>query len=245
MDCQPSHGWLVYNWLKFNQFCLLCDESAEQPYPLCAACEAELPWLIERCRRCALPMPMDGLLCGQCVRRAPPFTQVEAPWHYGFPVDSLISRFKHNARWPLGRLLGELLGQWLLARFDDGLARPDCLVPVPMGRKRLRQRGFNQAVLLARWLAPQLVLPVDEQLLLRPIETRAQQDLDARQRQRNLLQAFALAPRPRVQGRHVELVDDVMTTGATARALAQLLLRAGAARVDVYCLARTPKPGAP
>lgn len=244
MDCQPGHGRSVYNWLINNQSCLLCDEPAQQPYPLCAACETELPWLQERCGRCALPMAIDGVLCGQCARRAPPFTQVEAPWHYGFPVDSLISQFKHNARWPLGRLLGELLGHWLQARFDEGLPRPDCLLPVPMGRKRLRQRGFNQAALLARWVGTQLQLPVDEHMLLRPVETRAQQDLDARQRQRNLLQAFTLAPRPWVQGRHLALIDDVMTTGATARALAQLLLRAGAERVDVYCLARTAKPGA-
>ncbi len=243
MHCQPSHGSLVYNWLKNNHTCLLCDEHADQPYPLCNACEMELPWLQERCRCCALPMAIDAILCGQCARRLPPFSQVEAPWHYGFPVDSLISRFKHNARWPLGRLLAELLGHWLEQRFEDGLPRPDCLLPVPMGRKRLRQRGFNQAAMLARWLGPQLRVPVDEQLLQRPHETRAQQDLDARQRQRNLLQAFALGPRPWVQGRHLALVDDVMTTGATARALASLLVRAGAARVDVYCLARTAKPG--
>lgn len=244
MDCQPGHGRLVYKWLNNNQQCLLCDEHADQSYPLCSACEAELPWLDERCLCCALPLPINGMLCGQCTRRAPPFNQVEVPFHYGFPLDSLISRFKHQARWPLGRLLGHLLGQWLLARFDDGLPRPDLLLPVPMGRKRLRQRGFNQAAMLARWLGPQLGLAVDEHMLLRPHETLAQQDLDARQRQRNLLQAFTLVPRARVQGRHLALVDDVMTTGATARALAQLLLRAGAARVDVYCLARTPKPGA-
>jgi len=243
MDCQPGHGRLVYNWLKNNHACVLCDEAAEQAYPLCSACEHELPWLDDRCTCCALPLPISGMLCGQCARRAPPFTQVEAPWHYGFPVDSLISRFKHNARWPLGRLMAELLGHWLQQRFDDGLPRPDCLLPVPMGRKRLRQRGFNQATMLANWLGPQLGLAVDEHLLKRPHDTRAQQELDARQRQRNLLQAFALAPRPWVRGRHLALVDDVMTTGATARALAQLLLRAGAARVDLYCLARTAKPG--
>ncbi|WAH59285.1 ComF family protein [Pseudomonas silvicola] len=243
MYCQPGHGRLVYNWLKNNQSCLLCDEQADHPYPLCDACEMELPWLHERCLCCALPLPIDGMLCKTCARRRPPFHQVEVPWHYGFPVDSLISRFKHQARWPLGRLLAVLLGHWLQQRFDDGLARPDCLLPVPMGRKRLRQRGFNQAAMLARWLGPQLELAVDEQLILRPHETRAQQELGARQRQRNLLQAFTLCPRPRVQGRHFALVDDVMTTGATARALANLLLRAGASRVDVYCLARTPKPG--
>lgn len=137
-----------------------------------------------------------------------------------------------------------LLGQCLQDRFDNAeLARPDRLLPVPMATKRLRQRGYNQAAMLARWLGRDLDLPVDEQLLLRPQDTIAQQQLDARQRQRNLLKAFALAPGAQVQGQHLALVDDVLTTGATAHSLARLLLHAGARQVDVYCLARTPKPG--
>jgi ComF family protein len=121
--------------------------------------------------------------------------------------------------------------------------RPDCLLPVPLARKRLRERGFNQAAMLARWLSNDLNIPYDEHLLLRPHETVAQQDLDAKTRQRNLLQAFALAEGAQVKGRHLALIDDVLTTGATANSLARLLMDAGARQVDVYCLARTPKPG--
>ena len=123
------------------------------------------------------------------------------------------------------------------------LSRPDCLLPVPMARKRLRERGFNQALMVARWLSAALDIPHNEHLLLRPHETVAQQDLDARTRKRNLLNAFALAPGTQVAGQHLALVDDVLTTGATAHALARLLVAAGARQVDVYCLARTPKPG--
>lgn len=141
--------------------------------------------------------------------------------------------------------MGRLLGQSLRHRFDNTeLTRPDCLLPVPMARKRLRERGYNQALMLARWLSHDLAIDLDEHLVLRPHETIAQQTLDARTRQRNLLGAFALAPDAQVQGRHFAVVDDVLTTGATAHSVARLLMAAGARQVDVYCLARTPKPGA-
>ncbi|MGY2400464.1 ComF family protein [Pseudomonas sp. SDO5271_S396] len=244
MHCQPDNKHKVYIWLKNKQTCLICDESTDSPHCMCNACEAELPWLMEHCTVCALPLPMDGLVCGQCQRQPPAFTQVIAPWTYSFPVDTLISRFKHQARWPLGRMLSELLGQHLEHRFDNAeLTRPDCLLPVPMARKRLRRRGYNQALMLTRWLSQDLGIAHDEQLLLRPHETVAQQALDAKTRQRNLLGAFALAADARMVGRHLALVDDVLTTGATAHSLARLLINAGARQVDVYCLARTPKPG--
>ena len=245
MHCQPDRKHQVYIWLKNEHTCLICDEATQSSHCVCNVCETELPWLMTPCEICALPLPMDGLICGQCLKKPPAFKQVIAPWTYSFPIDSLISRFKHQARWPLGQMLARLLGQHLQHRFDNtGFPRPDCLLPVPMARKRLRERGFNQAQMVARWLSQDLDIPVDEHLLLRPHDTVAQQALDAKSRQRNLLTAFALAANADVAGRHFALVDDVLTTGATAHSLARLLIHAGARRVDVYCLARTPKPGA-
>jgi ComF family protein len=210
---------------------------------MCVACETELPWLGEHCITCALPLPAAGLTCGECLLEPPAFEQVVVPWLYGFPVDSLITRFKHNAKWPFGRLLGDVLGQYLQHRFEEGLPRPDGLLPVPLASKRLRRRGFNQAAMLARWLSTALELRCEETVLRRIKDTDAQQVLDAKSRKRNLRDAFGLMPDAQVRGRHLALVDDVLTTGATAQALARLLMDAGAARVDVYCLARTPKPG--
>ncbi|BBP73303.1 amidophosphoribosyltransferase [Pseudomonas sp. Seg1] len=243
MSCQPRYEGQVYICLKNIQICLLCDEPAEAEVPICDACEAELPWLGDHCQTCALPLSAAGLTCGECQLEPPAFEQVVVPWLYGFPVDSLITRFKHNAKWPFGHLLADVLGQYLQHCFDEGLPRPDVLVPVPLASKRLRQRGFNQAAMLGRWLSKQLDLPFEEQVLRRIHDTNAQQDLDAKARKRNLRHAFALAPDADVKGRHFALIDDVLTTGATAQALARLLRDAGAARVDVYCLARTPKPG--
>lgn len=243
MRCQPRYDRPVYIWLKNNHHCLLCDEVADGTTPVCMACETELPWLGDHCQRCAVPLPAAGMTCGQCLMQPPAFERVVAPWTYNFPIDSLITRFKHSAKWPYGHLLGDLLAQSLQHRFNDDLPRPDVLVPVPMSTRRLRQRGFNQAAMLARWLSERLDVPIDERLLSRPQDTNAQQDLNAEARKRNLHHAFALASDASVKGRHLALVDDVLTTGATAQALALLLLDAGAIRVDVYCLARTPKPG--
>lgn len=243
MRCQPHPTYQVYNWLKNKQSCLLCDESTDTPYAICTACETELPWLGDQCQQCALPLGMSGLSCAQCIRNAPAFDEVAAPWLYQFPIDSLITRFKHQGNWPMGRLMAQLLGQFLQHRFEEDLPRPDFLLPVPLAVKRLRQRGYNQAAMLADWLRDQLQLPVEERLILRTQETPAQQGLDAKARKRNLRNAFVVMDGEKIKGKHVALVDDVLTTGSTADVIAKLLIKAGACRVDVYCLARTPKPG--
>ena len=245
MNCQPHWKRVVYKWLINNQTCLLCDVRTDTALALCTACEIELPWLTDHCQRCALPLPMTGLICGYCLKQPPAFERVHAPWFYGFPIDSLIIRFKHNSQWPYGRLLAELLSQSLLDHFNAGSQKPDILLPVPLSTHRLRQRGYNQAAMIAGWLSGPLAIPCREQWLVRIQDTPAQQDLDAKTRKRNLLNAFALASDARVQGAHIALVDDVMTTGATAQSLALLLRKAGARRVDVYCLARTAKPEGP
>lgn len=243
MHCQPSAILKVYNWLKIKQTCLLCDEQVDTPLPLCAGCEAELPWLGAHCQVCALPLAVDGLTCGSCLKRPPPFGRVEAPWRYGFPIDALINRFKHQARWPIGRLLGDLLARHLAHAFNEGLPRPDLLLPVPLSPKRQRQRGFNQAQMLAEVLSRALQVAQRSDWLMRIGDPPAQQKLDAAARRRNLRGAFTLSPIARPSGLHLALIDDVLTTGATAQQLARLLMRAGAVRVDVYCLARTPAPG--
>ncbi|MEN0106855.1 MAG: ComF family protein [Pseudomonas sp.] len=243
MRCQPDLWKQVYNWLNNEHICLLCDARGDWPTPICTPCKQELPWLQAQCQHCALPLFSAGLVCGECQKQPPLFDRVLAPWVYGFPIDALITRFKHHGKWPLGRLLGALLSHHLQNAFAAGLPRPDLLLPVPLGKRRLRQRGFNQAGMLADWLHQHLHIPVDAGLLKRERETDAQQELDAAARQRNLRNAFVLSNPAAVHGKHLAVVDDVLTTGATANSLARLLKKAGARHVDIYCLARTPKPG--
>lgn len=241
MRCQPKTDHKVYYWTSSQPACLLCAGRSDSAQALCSDCASELPWLLNPCTCCALPLPKGQLRCGACLQRAPAFNRVEAPWLYRFPVDSLITQFKHQADWPLGRTLAGLLIEHLEHAYQQDLPRPNALLPVPLSRPRLRVRGFNQAELLAQWLGAALQLPVQNQWLVRCKHSQAQQQLDRRQRLRNLRGAFALTAQATVAGQHLALIDDVMTTGATATALAQLLRRAGARRVDVYCLARTPK----
>ncbi|MBB2897995.1 putative amidophosphoribosyltransferase [Pseudomonas sp. AS2.8] len=114
--------------------CALCGAWLAAGLPLCEGCDSELPWLGPHCRCCALPLPVDGLLCGGCLAKPLAFDQVLAPWRYAFPVDTLINRFKHRDQGSLGRLAGALLARHLQHLFDEGQPRPALLLPVPSPR---------------------------------------------------------------------------------------------------------------
>ncbi|MCW5581472.1 MAG: ComF family protein, partial [Luteimonas sp.] len=170
-----------------------------------------------------------------CLRRPPPLLAAHAAFVYGFPLDHLLPRFKFHRDLAAGRILSAAMA----ARFGT-LPRPDALVAVPLHRARLRQRGYDQALELARPLARTLALPLLSGTLLRARDTAPQSELDAGARQRNLRDAFSVAPGARLLPAHVVLVDDVMTTGATLHAAARALRRAGVARVDAWICARVP-----
>lgn len=216
--------------------CLLCGAPGADGRDLCAGCAGDLALNTPCCPRCALPLETDSPLCGECLQREPPFATAWAPFRYGHPLDLLETRFKFGRDLAAGRVLGELMIE--RARCDVP-ALPDVLIPVPLHRARLRQRGYNQALELARPLASALGIALRPDLLLRPKATPPQTGLDASARRRNLRGAFTLAADAALPA-HVALLDDVMTTGATLREAAQLLTRAGVARVDVWALARAP-----
>lgn len=240
MDCQPRSPSAVYKWLKFNRACLLCDEPSDGTLPLCHGCEDDLPWLLSHCPCCAEPLP-SAQLCPRCQRKQPAFHQVISPLRYAFPVDALLTRFKADHASHYGRLLCQLLARELQHRFNDGQARPDLLLPVPQSPQRLRQRGFNQALWLTRWLSRELKLPWQKHWLSDNGQHLSQKTLDAKARARNLNSAFSLTKQAQPQGQHIALVDDIVTTGSTANAISQVLLKAGAQQVDIYCLARTAR----
>jgi len=225
-------GWL--STLLFPPRCLVCGEPGHAQRDLCPACTAALPWMAAACRRCALPLPPGepaDALCGACQRLRSPLESVQAAFVYAAPVDGLLRRFKFHRDLAAGRLLAQLAGDRLAA-----VERPQALVPVPLHLSRLRQRGYDQALELARPLARTLRLPLMDGLH-RVRATTAQSELNAAARHRNLRAAFiARGPLPA----HVALVDDVMTTGATLHAAAGALRRAGVARVDAWVCARVP-----
>ena len=158
---------------------------------------------------------------------------------YGFPWDRLIAAFKFESRADLAGPLAQRLHDALPPAQADA---PQIVVPVPLSPSRLAERGYNQAWELARRMAALRGLPASSNVLLRPWDTAHQADLGRSARQANLRNAFMVDPRQRgaVQGLRVALVDDVMTTGATVREAAAVLLRAGSLAVDVWVIARTP-----
>ncbi|AKC88293.1 competence protein ComF [Pseudoxanthomonas suwonensis] len=212
--------------------CLVCAEAGADGLDLCRDCRAALPATGHACASCALPLPAPGR-CGHCLRRPPPLHIARAAFVYAAPLDRLLPRHKFRHDLAAGRLLARLMADAFVA-----CERPQALVPVPLHRGRLRQRGYDQALELARPLAARLRLPLRADLLRRERATAAQSELDAAARRRNLRGAFRVADRPLPD--HVALVDDVMTTGATLHAAATALHRAGVARVDAWVCARVP-----
>lgn len=218
-----------------SSHCLVCAEAGQPGRGLCRACEAALPWNRSACPGCGLPLPAPAPMCGACLHRPPPLDGVRAAFVYAEPLDRLLPRFKFHHDLAAGALLSALMVQAL--RQDPPADWPDALVPVPLHRARLRQRGYDQALELARPLARSCGLPLRADLLQRVHATRAQSELDAAARRRNLRRAFEV--RGDVPA-HVVLVDDVMTTGATLEAAALRLRKAGARRVDAWVCARVP-----
>ena len=200
---------------------------------LCAACERDLPRLPAACMRCALPLPVGGT-CGRCRRRPPPLEEVRAACLYAAPVDRLLPRFKFHEDLAAGRLLSQLMAEAFAA-----VAPPDALMAVPLHVGRLRSRGYDQALELARPLSRALRVPLLTGVLQRTRATAPQTERAAAARRRNVRRAFAVRGGAVVPA-HVVLVDDVMTTGATLHAAAEALLRAGARRVDAWVCARVP-----
>ena len=229
--------------------CLACGEPGGEAWDLCPACAAGLPWSGAACVRCALPLPglvaacggapegaghADAPVCGACLAQPPPLDAAYAACLYRAPLDRLLPRFKFHEDLAAGRLLAQLMAEAFAA-----LPRPDALVPVPLHRARLRRRGYDQALELAKPLARALRIPLRADALVRVRATAPQSERDAAARRRNVRHAFAVRPGAPLPAR-VVLVDDVMTTGATLHAAARALRRAGVARVEAWVCARVP-----
>jgi ComF family protein len=237
------------NWLQWPidtllpRHCILCGY-ASGTTNICAPCSDELPRIGACCRKCALPLvhPEDRV-CGPCRKHAVPWNSAIAALVYGFPVDELIRRFKFSRSLACGQLLAQELTRAVANRC---IHPPDAIVPVPLHRTRFLARAFNQSELLARHTGKSLEIPVYPGLLCRRRRTRAHSGLDAISRRINIKGAFRcrLTSSQRDDVRHVALVDDVLTTGATLSECTRALQAAGIRKVSIWVAARAPEPQA-
>ena len=224
--------------LLFPPFCPVCHAplGAGRRDPLCGACWQALervapPW----CRRCGLALSIEGL-CGECRTRRRLFSYARAAVRYGPIAREALHAFKFGGRRALAAPLAELLAELGLGALPG--AAPDLLVPVPLHAHRERERGYNQSALLAKRLGQVWGVPVAPDALGRATATAPQTDLDAAARRQNVRGAFVVRRPELIVGRHVLLVDDILTTGATVGECARCLTRAGAAAVGVLTVAR-------
>ncbi len=223
----------AHAWLRAPS-CTLCGVRVARALDFCGECEGSLPRLIHYCSRCAAPLAEAGeqLVCGACQQRPPKYVAVLAPFHYAPPIDRLIQGAKYGGRLDWLELLGRRLARHVAAR----AGAVDAVIAVPLHRSRLRSRGYNQSLELARPLVRQLALPLVAGIA-RVRATPPQAQLPAAERRRSVRHAF-VAKRD-FSGLRLALVDDVMTSGATVEAVTRCLLKAGAASVEVWVVART------
>ncbi|MBN8885416.1 MAG: ComF family protein [Rudaea sp.] len=251
LSVNPKQPSLVDRLCRRLQFallpphCLLCGARSGTPRDLCPACAADLSANRSACACCALPLATPAALCGECLQREPPFDAAYAPFLYSHPLDLLMTQLKFGRSLAAGRVLSELWITALRAALAQGTIAdiPDAVVPVPLHATRLRERGYNQTLELAKPLARALRIALAPGLLRRTRATAAQANLDAVARRRNLRGAFEVDAKALAAAgapARVVLLDDVMTTGATLRECARTLKRAGVARVEVWALARAP-----
>jgi ComF family protein len=225
-------------WIDFllPGACLLCGARVPAGGDICPGCDAELPRPGPTCACCAAPLahpPELELRCARCQQRPPAFDRTVALFSYAAPVDRLILRLKYHHDLSLARVLGNRLGATLTAQ---STAIPEVIVPVPLHVARLRERGYNQALELARPIAKRLNLPVDYRSVTRVRPTAPQIGMDYDARRKNVRRAFRVDGD--FTGQRVAIVDDVMTSGHTVNAVAAALREAGASDVAVWIVAR-------
>lgn len=214
---------------------MLCGRRGFNGMDLCRDCITDLPLNEHCCYRCAEPFATASplpRLCGHCLSDPPAYDETIAPFLYLRTMRYLITGLKFGKQFKNARLLGMLLA----GKIKENAELPDCIMPVPLHKSRYRERGFNQSIEIARILSEELAIPLDLYSCIRRKHTEHQTRLPSKQRRKNIRQAFAIAKSP--NHKHIALLDDVMTTGATVSEMAKTLKRAGVERVDVWVCAR-------
>ncbi len=225
--------------------CVLCRRISDLGF--CITCQQLLPWTECACEVCGIHLHQPGI-CGRCQTRPPAYQDSTIPFRYAAPISEYIQALKYTEQLSYAGAIGKMLSLWIVKNSSQWHGSPpDTIVPIPLHRKRITQRGFNQATEIARVLNKQLGIPINHTLLKRVKNTTPQTGLNGKMRQHNMIKAFvgqAHIGETKAGGnpsphRHVALLDDVVTSGSTVRAAATALLDAGVERVSVWAIART------
>jgi ComF family protein len=217
--------------------CPGCGTIVDTLDAFCVDCWQQVEWLGQGCASCGLPLEATDIeTCARCMAQPPRIARIRAAVAYGDIARGIVLKLKYSRKVALSRTMARYMAPMLEAGADA------ILVPVPLHRGRLWQRGFNQSSLVARQLAKATGREARNDLLRRSRRTRPLKGMGASQRRREVARAFAVTHPEKVAGREIVLVDDVLTTGSTAEACARTLLRAGAARVQLLCFARVIRP---
>ena len=213
--------------------CLSCNSSnCSNAIQICAPCLTALPYLTNCCHQCGQQLTAQRDYCGACISKPPHFDQVFAPFEYSSSVRDLIIKFKYGETPTLAKPLAHLFHQQF---FEQGIETPDLLISVPMHHSRLRQRGYNQSIELCRHLSRVMGIPTSHKIIAKCKLTPAQANLNLKRRKQNMRGSFS-AGNP-MQFNHIAIVDDVITTGATANEIAKVLKQMGVDYVQVWTLA--------
>jgi len=230
----------------FPSRCILCHQTVRihtgnTAIEFCECCYKKQPFNTVCCVRCALPLvegSAGNTLCGRCIQKLPEYDYAHSLFRYEDSIIGLVHQLKFSEKITYARSIGELL----LSAYDSEPSLnnevPDCLLPVPLHSSRLRQRGFNQSIEIARVLSKKRGIPVENDAIIRQRSTDSQTGLNAKQRQSNIRGAFKMVRK--IHSSHVLIIDDVVTTGSTVNELARILKRNNIERVGVLSIARAP-----
>jgi ComF family protein len=221
----------------FYGTCILCGLSSGRTSDICQECESELPWIANACYCCGQDLDSFDNICGCCLQKRPAFDRTIALFHYQKPIDNFITALKFANKLIYAKILGELLASKLISHYSESQRWPEVIIPVPLHNKRLRERGFNQSLEITRPIAKKLKIPTDFKSCYRTRNTQAQAQISFKERQKNLINAFAV--KHNFRANHIAIVDDVMTTGSTVGELSETLRQHGVQIIDIWCCART------
>ena len=222
--------------------CIVCSVTTNSVLSLCHHCYADLPWISKSCHTCGIPLPDSGLhfnYCARCLIDPLPFSFCKGLFHYSSPVKKLLARFKFHAQLDIGFTLSNLMANSFLNEYA-GISKPDLLLPVPLHRSKLKRRGFNQALEISKVVSRRTAIPLGDGLFEKVKNTQSQAELEsAVKRKRNQRGAFSCIEIERLKSvNHIAIIDDVVTTMATAKSLAATIEGQGIRQIDVWCLAR-------